>query len=143
MKCALWCALLRCKYHVSFATPRGGTFNGIHRRNNVDARSQINNIETREIRHFRESHHAPLPLSRKKKLCRKTAMRVRLSQKSQIRRRFGAFLSSGTFSASTRQNNVYIRVATLSYLAPRLNSYRYLGIALLKATATVLPTPYI
>lgn len=58
---------------------------------------------------------------------------VRLSQKSQIRRRFGAFLSSGTFSASTRQNNVYIRVATLSYLAPRLNSYRYLGIALLKA----------
>jgi len=47
------------------------------------------------------------------------------------------------FSASTRQNNVYIRVVTLSYLAPRLNSYRYLGIALLKATATVLPTPYI
>jgi len=47
------------------------------------------------------------------------------------------------FGNKTRQNNVYIRVATLSYLAPRLNSYRYLDIALLKATATVLPTPYI
>jgi len=69
-----------------------------------------------------------------------------ISEESPIGREFRAFLSAReAFGLENAAGTMYTddpaaaAAAALSHFAPELNSYRYLGVALLKAAATVLP----